>query len=350
MDLGNDASTSEEYVEVMQSDVLVSNLVNVFTPRGDTITLPSGATPIDFAYAVHTDIGHRCRGARVNGHLVPLDYTLKSGQQVEVLTAKRGGPSRDWLNPNLNLVKSARAKSKIRLWFKKQEDSKNLAEGREALERELQRLSVGDCNLDKLARSLGYKTPDKMFIHLGTGELSIPQVIKRFAEDEEKPSNDVLEANAAPTPPEKSSEAIEVVGLKSTLKIIAKCCSPMPGDPIIGYVTRGRGISVHRRDCPNILKLQDTERLAQVTWGHVEHTFPASIKIKAYDRQGLMSDVSILLSDENVNINNVSVNINRSMADLRLIIEVKDIPQLSRILTRIENLPNVIEAYRYKPG
>ena len=346
MEWGRDVNDATDFVESMQSDVF-RDRVYIFTPRGDAIDLPAGSTPIDFAYHVHTDIGHRCRGARVNGKLVPLDHELKTGDAVEILTAKRGGPSRDWLNNNLGLVKTQRARSKIRVWFKKLEDEQNLATGRETLERELQRLGISEVNFEKLARELEYKTPDEMFIDLGTGELSLSKLIRQFSQDDE--IKDILEANA-PVTPYKPTDAIEVVGLKGMLATMAKCCNPMPGDQIVGYITRGRGATIHRQDCPNILQAQDRERFLKVDWGHVEQTFPIPVKIKAYDREGLLSDISNLLSDENININNVAVNVNRSIADLRLVIEVKDLTQLSRILTRIEILPNVMEAVRTKPG
>ncbi len=346
MEWGRDVNDAAEFVESMRSDVF-RDRVYIFTPRGDAIDLPAGSTPIDFAYHVHTDIGHRCRGARVNGKLVPLDHELKTGDAVEILTAKRGGPSRDWLNNNLGLVKTQRARSKIRVWFKKLEDEQNLVTGRETLERELQRLGISEVNFEKLARELEYKTPDEMFVDLGTGELSLSKLIRQFSQEDE--IKDILEANA-PAAPQKPTDAIEVVGLKGMLATMAKCCNPMPGDQIVGYITRGRGATIHRQDCPNILHSKDRERFLKVGWGHVEQTFPIPIKIKAYDREGLLGDISNLLADESININNVSVNVNRSIADLRLIIEVRDLTQLSRILTRIEILPNVMEAVRTKPG
>jgi len=346
MEWRSDVKDAAEFVESMRTDVF-QDRVYIFTPRGDIIDLPAGSTPLDFAYHVHTDIGHRCRGARVNGKLVPLYQELKTGDQVEVLTAKRGGPSRDWLNPNLGLVRTGRARSKIKIWFKKLEDEQNLSQGRSALERELQRLGITELNFEKLARELGFKIPDEMFISLGNGDLSISKVIKQFSQDEEV--QDILAVNATPTET-TSTDVVEVVGLKGMLSNMARCCNPMPGDQIVGFVTRGRGATIHRQDCPNILKSKDRERLLQVGWGHVERTFPIPVKVKAYDRQGLMGDVSTLLADENVNIVNVSVNVNRSIADLRLIIEVRDFTQLSRILTRIENLPNVMEAHRTNPG
>lgn len=346
MEWRSDVNDAAEFVESMRSDVF-QDRVYIFTPRGDIIDLPAGSTPIDFAYHVHTDIGHRCRGARVNGKLVPLYQELKTGDQIEILTTKRGGPSRDWLNQNLGLIRTSRARAKIKIWFKKQEDEQNLTQGRDTLERELQRLGISELNFEKLARDLGYKTPDELFIALGCGDLSISKIIRQFSQDET--TEDILLANA-PAAPSTSTDVVEVVGLKGMLSTMARCCNPMPGDQIVGFITRGRGATIHRQDCPNILQTKDRERILQVGWGHVERTYPVPVKIKAYDRQGLMGDVSNLLADENINIANVTVNVNRSIADLRLIIEVKDLTQLSRILTRIENLPNVMEAHRTNPG
>lgn len=346
MEWRSEVNDANEFVEGMKTDVF-QDRVYVFTPRGDIIDLSAGSTPIDFAYHVHTDIGHRCRGARVNGKLVPLYYELKTGDQVEVLTAKRGGPSRDWLNSNLGLVKTQRARSKIKTWFKKQEVEQNLIQGRTAIERELQRLGITDMNYEEMARGLGFKTPDEFFIAIGCGDLSISRVIRRFSETEENPDELVVGKQVKET---TSTDAIDVVGLKGLLSQMARCCRPMPGDQIVGYITRGRGATIHRQDCPNILRKKDKERLLQVSWGKVERTYPIPIKVKAYDRQGLMGDISTLLDTENVNIADVSVNVNRTLADLHLVVEVKTLDQLSRILTRIESLPNVMEAQRVRPG
>src|SRR5215216_1706749 len=347
MEWRSDVNDAQEFVEGMKTDVF-QDRVYVFTPRGDIIDLSAGSTPIDFAYHVHTDIGHRCRGARVNGKLVPLYQDLQTGDQVEILTAKRGGPSRDWLNPNLGLVKTQRARSKIKAWFKKQEDEQNLAQGRAALERELQRLGITQTNFEKMARELGFKIPDEMFIAVGCGDLSVNKVIRQIAEAEE--SADILEATIPAQGQKSSTDAVEVVGLKGLLSTMARCCNPMPGDQIVGYITRGRGATIHRQDCPNILRRKDTERLLQVGWGKVEQTYAVPITVKAYDRQGLMGDISTLLQNEGVNIADVSVNFNRSVADLSLVVEVRDLTQLSLVLTRIERRPNVVEAQRTKPG
>ena len=347
MEWRSDVNDATEFVEGMKTDVF-QDRVYVFTPRGDIIDLSAGSTPIDFAYHVHTDIGHRCRGARINGKLVPLYQDLKTGDQVEILTAKRGGPSRDWLNPNLGLVKTQRARSKIKAWFKKQEDEQNLAQGRASLERELQRLGIGETNYEKMARELGFKIPDEMFIALGCGDLPINKIIKDISETTE--AADILEVTAPLRDQKTSTDAVTVVGLKGLLSTMARCCNPMPGDQIVGYITRGRGATIHRQDCPNILHRKDRERFLQVGWGKAERTFPVPVLIKAYDRQGLMGDISNLLTNEGVNIADVAVNVKQAHADLKLVVEVRDLAQLSRVLTRIESLPNVLEAQRTKPG
>jgi guanosine-3',5'-bis(diphosphate) 3'-pyrophosphohydrolase len=344
MEWRSDVADATEFVESMQSDVF-QDRVYVFTPRGDIIDMPASSTPIDFAYHVHTDIGHRCRGARINGKLVPLYHELKTGDQVEILTAKRGGPSRDWLNSNLGLVKTQRAKSKIRQWFKKENYQQNLVQGRLQLEREFQRLGIAEVNFEDTARRLGYKSPEIMFVDLGTGDLSMSQVVREIAATEE--SHAIL----APGPPSaeaKPTDSVNVVGLKGVLTTLGRCCNPTPGDQIIGYVTRGRGATVHRQDCPNILRLgqQDRERLVRVDWGTPVRTFPVPIRIRAYDRQGLMGDISNLLDGEGINIADVRVNVNRSLAELRFVVEVQDLAQLSKILTKLENVPNVTEAHR----
>ena len=346
MEWRTDVDDAQEFVESMKTDVF-QDRVYIFTPRGDIIDLPGGSTPIDFAYHIHTDIGHRCRGARVNGKLVTLDYELKTGDQVDILTAKRGGPSRDWLNTNLSLVKTQRARSKIKVWFKKQDYEQNQSSGRSILERELGRLGIGETNFEKLARGLDYRTPDELYVALGTGDLSVSKIVKRLSEDVE--NVDMLTASA-PTSEISSADAVDVVGLKGLLTNVAKCCNPTPGDEIVGYITRGRGATIHRQDCPNILGMRERERLVTVSWGSLTRTYSVPVRIHAYDRQGLMGDISNLLNNEGINIADVAVKTSQNLADIRLVIEVHDIEQLSRILTRIENLPNVMEAQRIKPG
>ena len=347
MEWRTDVDDATEFVESMKTDVF-QDRVYVFTPHGDIIDLPAGSTPIDFAYHIHTDVGHRCRGAKVNGKLVPLSYEVKTGEQVQILTAKRGGPSRDWLNSNLGLVKTQRAKSKMRAWFRKQDRTQNIAQGRSLLEKELQRVGVKDkTNFEKLAREMGYRSVDDLTLALGHGDISVNTIIPRLPKDESE------EKELLPSKPSSESEAtdaINVVGLKGLLTNIAKCCNPTPGDQIVGYITRGRGASIHRIDCPNILRTRDRERLVQVTWGSQVRTYPVPIRITAFDRSGLIGDITHILSGDGINLIDAKVHVTKGIADIDLEIEVSDINQLSRLLTRIENIPNVLEAQRNRPG
>jgi GTP pyrophosphokinase len=352
MEWKQDVNDAQEFVDSMKTDVF-EDRVYVFTPKGDIIDLPAGSTPIDFAYHVHTDVGHRCRGAKVDGKLVTLDYVLKTGQQVEILTSKQGGPSRDWLNPSLGLVKTQRARSKIRFWFKKEDREQNLAQGRGMLEREFRRLGLSDVNLEILSRQLDYKNPDEMFVDLGCGDLTMSRIVSMLSE-QEMPIDEGLVASA-PKSEATSTDAVSVVGLRGILATTAKCCNPTPGDPIIGYITRGRGATIHRMDCPNVLRasVHERERLVRVSWGKPTNTYPVPIRVTAFDRQGLMGDISNLLNGEGVNIVDVNVRVDHThekadTADIRLIVEVRDIAHLSRVLTRIENLANVLDAQRIR--
>jgi len=348
MEWRQDVDDAQEFVDGMKTDVF-KDRVYVFTPHGDIIDLPAASTPIDFAYHVHTSVGDRCRGAKVNGKLVPLEYELHTGEQVEILTSKQGGPSRDWLNISLGLVRTQRARSKIKAWFKKQDSQQNIEQGKAVLERELDRLGLSkldDESLDTLAVNFDRSRED-LYEGLGNGDISIGRVVNKLLETKE--TDDMLVA-VPPTSEASPSDAVTVLGLKDILTSIAKCCNPTPGDPIIGYITRGRGATIHRQDCPNVLRIRDRERLVKVSWGEKVRTYPVPIRISAYDRQGLMGDITTLLNSENVNIIDVQVRVSKSLADLKLVIEVKDIAQLSRILARVENLPNVLEAQRVKGG
>ena len=348
MEWRQDVDDAREFVDSMKSDVF-EDRVYVFTPRGDIIDLPAGSTPIDFAYHVHTDIGHRCRGAKINGKLTSLDYQLKTGDKVEVLTAKRGGPSRDWLNQNLGLVKTQRARTKIRQWFKKQAYEQNAAQGKAILEKELRRLGLQDVNQERLAREFDYKGVDDLYEAIGNGDLTLSRVVNHLTLAE-KPDQDFTLTASKVDGSKPSSDTVTVVGLKGLLTTMARCCNPAPGDAIVGYVTRGRGATIHRQDCPNILRIRDRERLVRVSWGEPKNTYPVPVRIKAYDRNGLMKDVSSLITDEGVNMPKVKVEVNRNLAVFDLTLEVRDIVQLSRVLDRLENLDNVLEAQRVRPG
>jgi len=348
MEWQQDVDDAQEFVDSMKTDVF-KDRVYIFTPHGDIIDLPAGSTPIDFAYHVHTTVGDRCRGAKVNNKLVPLDTILNTGEQVEILTAKQGGPSRDWLNPSLGLVHTQRARSKIKGWFKKQDRQQNVTQGREILVHEILRLGLPELDEDglkALAQKYG-RNPEELYDALGCGDLTIGRVVNQLLE--EKASDDILVAVPASSDT-VPGEAVTVLGLKGLLTAMAKCCNPTPGDEIIGYITRGHGATIHRQDCPNILRIKDRERLVKVSWGENVRTYPVPIRIRAYDRQGLMGDITALLTGENVNIIDVQSGLNKNLADLRIVIEVRDIAQLSRMLARIENLPNVLEAQRIRGG
>jgi guanosine-3',5'-bis(diphosphate) 3'-pyrophosphohydrolase len=351
MDWRQEVTDTAEFMDGMKTDVF-QDRVYIFTPRGDIIDLPKASTPIDFAYQVHTEIGHRCRGAKVNGKLVTLDYTLKTGDQVEILTAKHGGPSRDWLNANLGLVKTQRARAKIRGWFKWQDRELNLTQGKVILEREVRRLGL-EMDAEKLAKAFEFRNPDDLYVAIGCGDFTVGKVVGKLVDlGKEKVTDPLLFSH--PTTSDDSlnlsSATVTVLGLKGILTTFARCCKPVPGDDIIGYITRGRGVTIHRQDCPNMLSLDERDRIIRVSWGSAPKTYPVPVEVKAYDRQGLMGDISAVLGEENINIKDVNMKVSHHLASLNLVLEVGDIAQLSRVLTRIENLPNVTEAHRVKPG
>jgi GTP pyrophosphokinase len=349
MEWRQDVEDAQEFVDGMKSDVF-GDRVYVFTPRGDIIDLPAGSTPIDFAYHVHTEIGHRCRGAKIGGKLVSLDYRLQTGDQVEILTAKRGGPSRDWLNAHLGLVNTQRARAKIRRWFKRQARDQNISQGRVVIDRELRRLGVVDFNMDQLAREFEFNNVDDFFAAVGCGDVPLGRVVNELILVEE--DEDEFQFPSEPIPEiTPSKDDVTVLGLKGLLYNMARCCNPTPGDEIVGYITRGRGATIHRKDCPNALRVRDRERLVQVSWGSPTTTFPVPVRVKAYDRSGLLRDISSLLVDEGVTMSKVRVDVNRrNMAVFDLRLQVRDVGHLSRVLDRLERLSNVIEARRVRPG
>lgn len=347
MEWRQDLSDASEFVNAMKHDFF-EDRVYAFTPRGDIIDLPMGATPIDFAYYVHTTIGDRCRGAKVNGKLMGLDYRLKTGDQVEILTAKRGGPSRDWLNPDLALVRSHRAIQKIRQWFRRQDRVQLITQGRELLEKELKRLGVEEYNYELLARKFGFSKSDELLFALGAGDIHGRQIAAQVLEEEQ-----IEQQRALPTEAPRGtvhSDEVSILGTKGLLTNLARCCKPVPGDPIVGYITRGRGATIHRQDCPNVLYHKEPERIIQVSWGQAQQTYPVSVRITAYDRDGLMRDISMVVAEEHVNMTSINLSTKNSLATFEVTMEISDVGILSRILARVEQLPNVIEARRWKAG
>lgn len=348
MEWRQDVDDATDFVDALKTDVF-DDRVYVFTPKGDVIDLPSGSTPIDFAYHIHTSIGHRCRGAKVNGKLVSLDTKLITGDSVEILTAKRGGPSRDWLNPSLDMVKSQRARSKIRQWFKRQDRKQNISHGRLLLERELRRLGMDSLSYEQIARDMEFTHVDDLLAAIGCGDLNLSKIVARVVRPEEEELDLVRTLSGLPSQ-ELPSEEVSILGVSGLLTKIGRCCNPAPGDPIVGYITRGRGATIHRQDCPNALRVRDKERMVQVSWGRPRMTYPVSVRLRAYDRDGLMRDVSTLVANEGISMSAINVSTKNSLATFELVMNVVDVNQLSRILNRLEALPNVLEARRFKPG
>lgn len=330
--------------------------VYVFTPDGHAIDLPKGATPLDFAYRVHTEIGHNCRGAKINGRIVPLTYSLQTGEQVEIITSKQGTPSRDWLNPNLGYVTTSRARAKIVHWFKLQDRDQNVAAGKQLLERELARLALVGADFDKLAEKANLKTAEDLFAALGAGDVRLAHaanLAQQLLEPER--SNEQLELiprKAQGFKPGKRGD-IQIQGVGNLLTQMAGCCQPLPGDPIVGYITLGRGVTIHRQDCPTALQqtAREPERMIQVSWGPVPvQTYPVEIVIKAYDRSGLLRDVTQVLLNEKLNVLAVNTRSNKedNTASMSITVEIPGLDALGRLLARIGQLPNIIEARRHR--
>ncbi|TRO25099.1 GTP diphosphokinase [Pseudomonas sediminis] len=330
--------------------------VYVFTPDGHAIDLPKGATPLDFAYRVHTEIGHNCRGAKINGRIVPLTYSLQTGEQVEIITSKQGSPSRDWLNPNLGYVTTSRARAKIVHWFKLQDRDQNVAAGKQLLERELARLALVGADFDKLAEKANLKTAEDLFAALGAGDVRLAHAVnlaQQLLEPER--GNEQLELiprKAQGFKPGKRGD-IQIQGVGNLLTQMAGCCQPLPGDPIVGYITLGRGVTIHRQDCPTALQqtAREPERMIQVSWGPVPvQTYPVEIVIKAYDRSGLLRDVTQVLLNEKLNVLAVNTRSNKedNTASMSITVEIPGLDALGRLLARIGQLPNIIEARRQR--
>jgi GTP pyrophosphokinase len=341
-------STAQEFVESVKMDVF-QDQVFVFTPKGEVKDLPAGATPLDFAYRIHTDVGHRCIGARVNGKLVPLDTELKNGDMVEILTSKAShGPSRDWLN----LVRTAHAREKIRQWFKQQQRAENIARGKEALDKELRRLGLGglgaipDERLADAAEALKQPSVDILLAAVGYGGIGVQSVLGRLGlRAPAEPAVPEIPEWAPPAAGAASTGAINVMGVGDLLTRIATCCKPVPGDAIVGFITRGKGINVHRADCVNVLNEDEPERLVPVEWGSAgpHQTYPVTIRVEAFDREGLLRDVSTIVTEEKLNITGAHVQVNQAerTATILATVEVAGVQQLSRLLGKIEQIKDV---------
>ncbi|HHY92900.1 MAG TPA: bifunctional (p)ppGpp synthetase/guanosine-3',5'-bis(diphosphate) 3'-pyrophosphohydrolase, partial [Firmicutes bacterium] len=355
----HDLKDAREFMETLKVD-LFSDEVFVFTPKGDVIDLPAGSCPIDFAYRIHTDVGHRCTGAKVNGHLVPLDYKLQNGDIVEVVTSKLAtGPSQDWLK----LVRTPQAKAKIRQWFKKERREESIIRGKDTLEKEIRKLGLephqllSNTPLSSVLERFNFASPEDLFAAVGYGGINAHQVVLKLQEVY-RHLNPPAEASGMlpevkPHPAQgRPSHGIRVKGVDNLLVRLSHCCNPVPGDPIVGYVTRGRGVSIHRVSCPNVAFLNDPERLIEVTWDEDRSaSFEADVELEAMDRPGLLGDVMNVLSDMRTRINAVNARTTRSkIAIINLRLEIKDLDDLKFIMNRLSSIRDVFSVERVSPA
>jgi GTP pyrophosphokinase len=325
--------------------------VYVFTPRGDVVSLASGATPLDFAYHVHTEVGHRCRGAKVNGQIVPLTHVLLTGERVEILTGSQDQPRRDWLQPGLGYLRTTRARAKVQQWFRSQARDENIDAGRQLLEREFRRMALTSVDYKRIAAAVRQPAVEDMYAAVGAGDLSSSQVLNA--------AQGLLGKRPQPTPrlagqPRRRrgrASSVEVVGVGNLLTHLAGCCKPLPGDRIVGYITQLRGVSVHRSDCTRVVQLQEEapERIIDVDWGAAESDrFEVDVAIEAYDRQGLLRDITEMFANARINVLAINTESNKRThsATMRLTAEVADLGSLARLLERVNRLKNVISASR----
>ncbi len=347
MDWQREVADATEFVESLKLDIF-QDQVFVFTPRGDVKDLPAGATPLDFAYRIHTDVGHSCIGAKVNNRLMPLDYKLKNGDIVEIVTTKSAhGPSRDWLN----IVTTTHAKEKIRQWFKRQQRDENIVHGKATLDRELRRLartSLDRIAADRLAEIVDhyhFGSIDDFYAAIGYGAISPQQVVTRLGVVDD--TSEVVLPQVAPVMPARTG-GIRVKGVGDLLVRFTKCCHPIPGDPIVGFITRGRGVTVHLQTCTTVVNEKDVARLIDVEWeGQVEQTYPIAIRVEAYDRTGLLSDISNVVADSKINIIAAHVTTHPDhRATVQATLQVTSVTQLAKVMSRLEQLKDVYSVQR----
>jgi GTP pyrophosphokinase len=338
----DEITDSAVWVEQFKRAAL-DDTIYVITPQGKVIDLPSGATPIDFAYRVHTDLGHRCRGAKVDGQLVPLNTPLKSGQQVEIIAAKSGGPSRDWLNPGY--LVSARARQKVKAWFAARQEAEMLAAGRAYVTKELQRIGVAQANLEELARKLGFKSAEALFLAAARNEVG-PRAIETALKGAPAAAAPEILTHRAKA---ETSGQILVVGVDKLMTQLGRCCKPVPPDAIAGFVTRGRGVSVHRVECPNfrLMAARHPERVLEAAWGNSpDGRYACDLFVEAADRQGLLRDISDVLMKEKINVTAVKTQTKAGIARMSFTVELQSAAQLQRVLGLIGEVKGVNRALR----
>ena len=360
-----DTSNPKELVNALKLDVF-SGEVFVFTPKGDVVKLPIGSVPLDFAYRVHTDVGHRCVGAKVNGKIVPLDYTLQNGDIVDIITSKTGKPSLDWLN----IVGSSESKNKIRNWFKRENKEENIEKGLEALEREAKRLNYSwkelccDNRIQQVVKQLKSNTENELYAACGYGGIPVSTVLLRLVElykkskeheDARKTTEQIIEKlKVQGAKKAKNGTGVLVKGEPGVMVRMAKCCNPVPGDDIIGYITRGRGVSVHRSDCTSLGHTpEDLERMIEVSWDEAStESFHVGIDIQAYDRSGILMEVMAVLSELKITITNMNAKVleNTKNVMINIVVEIRDISQLDFVMTKLRRIREVYTVQRSKGG
>ena len=360
-----DTSNPTELVNALKLDVF-SGEVFVFTPKGDVVKLPIGSVPLDFAYRVHTDVGHRCVGAKVNGKIVPLDYTLQNGDIVDIITSKTSKPSLDWLN----IVGSSESKSKIRNWFKRENKAENIEKGLEALEKEAKRLNynwkelITDNRLQQVTKQLKACTEEEMFAACGYGGIPVSTVLLRLielykkskeAEESKRSTEQILEKlKSQGQKKTKNGTGVLVKGEAGVMVRMAKCCNPVPGDDIIGYITRGRGVSVHRSDCCSLGHTpEDLERMIEVAWdGASSESFHVGIDIQAYDRAGILMEVMAVLSELKITITNINAKVQEDTKNvsINVTVDIRDISQLDFVMTKLRRIREVYTVQRSRGG
>ncbi|MCH8089177.1 MAG: bifunctional (p)ppGpp synthetase/guanosine-3',5'-bis(diphosphate) 3'-pyrophosphohydrolase [Chloroflexi bacterium] len=342
LDWQSELSRPEEFVQSVKTDILPDQ-VFVYTPKGDVKELPAGSTPIDFAYLIHTDIGNQCSGAKVNGKLTSLDYQLQNGDMVQMLTSNKiRGPRLDWLNPDLGYVKTANARQAIRVWFRRQRRAENIERGQELVDKELRRLAL-TFTLNDLARQFKYSSREDFLAALGSGTISIHQVANTLS----PPERPVVKDTVGRSRDGRPVRGVTVLGVEDVLTRLARCCNPLPGDQIMGFITRSQGVTVHKRDCHNVVDVQEQERLIQVEWGSTPQLYPVRIQLEGKDRVGLLRDITTVVSAEKVNISGVMTEVHGDGTVTEYLnLETSGIGQLSRIFTRLEKVGGVLRVSR----
>jgi len=361
LDSGEDKLDDESLLESFQT-AASEDRIYVLTPAGKVIDLTLGATVLDFAYHVHTEVGHRCQGAKVNGRIVPLTHKLQTGNRVEILTGKHPRPSRDWLNPRLGFICGARARAKVRQWFRRENHEENLSQGKELVEADLKRLGLLSADLESVPGRFNFNSLNDLYAAVGNGDLTVGQVVHAVERDRVKDVELTAQDLVTRTPKRRRTKAgkegsdVIIEGVGDLMTSMARCCQPVPGDPVCGYITRGRGVTIHRDDCTNALRWmrEDSPRLIQVHWRkQVESGYGVNLLLRAYNRRELIRDISSMMASSDVTVNEINSRVDESSdeVNIRLQVTVKDYQQLSELLHRLNTIPNVFEARRLRePG